>query len=368
MGRSAFVAAIALAVCSLAAVTIAAGAPASPTMARLPGLTATPRALPAPTNFLIMNDPKACPAHGGIGGGLACQALLPKGGLALIWQYGPVHIDGFRAYIVPNPRRSPSAGQGRMGLAGPNTPVSTQTARLTDGSVATLIVLDPRPGGYEGACLTVTAFAGASESPMTPPYCIGSNATARTVSLAPTHELTSIDELFFDPSAGGPAPGSDHHDYDLDPFKYGAVVRVGHYRRQITSDGTINAGVQRGALVYDVAALRGSTIYKAVLHLTRDSAAGSTCITEIDAGPAAWWTTPRTYLPRVNALMTTDSFAGKTFDIDVTPIVSGWAAGQPNNGLVLIGDDWRNVVFQLEAIPDTCVTSLLSVTLEVTYF
>ncbi|MFI4974335.1 MAG: hypothetical protein ACHP84_07355 [Caulobacterales bacterium] len=357
----------------LAALSAALAAPYPSMVTRGPPITAPPLPVPAPTNFLIMNDPKACPAHGGFAGGLACQALLPKGGLALVWQYGANHIDGFRAYTVPNPRAASPAPQNRWAAAtithlGPNAPIATQTARMADGSVATLIVLDPRAGGYENVCFTVTAYAGETESPMSRPFCVGSNATAKTVSLAPVHSLTSTDELFFDPSKGGPAPCCDNHNADPDPFRYGAVLFVGHYRNKITTGPTINAGVHRGGLLYDVGALRGSKIYKAVLRFTREEAGGSSCITEIDTGPSAWWTAPNNYLPRAARLMSTDSYAGRTFDIDVTPIVSNWAAGQPNNGLVLIGDTWPNVVYQLENIGDNCVTSLTNVTLEVTYF
>ncbi len=334
-----------------------------------------PTGLPAPTHLLAHNDPQSCAAYGGFAGGLACAALLPKGGLAFMWQYGANHIDGFRLYAVPNPWKSGNGGSGNFALlstsrlAGPNTPVATQTDRLTDGTVARLVVLDPRPHGFEGDCFAATAYVGSTESAMTLPFCVGSNATAKSVSLAPIHSLTVKNELFFDADAGGPAPCCDTESNDPDPFKYGAVLFVGHYRwHYLTTGNNINAGVQRAALLYDVSSLKGSKIYKAVLHFTREYATGFSCITEIDPAPSGWWTKAPGYLPPLSPQMSTQQYAGQTFDIDITPIVSGWTSGQPNNGLTLRGDSWPNVVYQLKNISDTCSTPLLNVTLDVIYF
>jgi hypothetical protein len=123
-------------------------------------------------------DPKPtpCNAHGGLAGGLACQALLPKGGLALAWSYGPGHIDGFRVYSVSRTMARPPSGRPEPAPAsapGPATsaPVATQTTRL-DGQVATLVVLDPRPAGFANECFTVTAFSGPEESDKSAPFCV----------------------------------------------------------------------------------------------------------------------------------------------------------------------------------------------------
>jgi hypothetical protein len=128
---------------------------------------------PAEVNDPANPKPTVCTVHGGFAGGLACLALLPRGGIALVWDYGPGHIDGFRAYSVPNPRVAPTpvsrAVATRLTM---NAPVATQTARLENGQVATLVVLDGRPGGFGNECFTVTAFLGAEESPMSPSFCL----------------------------------------------------------------------------------------------------------------------------------------------------------------------------------------------------
>lgn len=133
--------------------------------------------LPAPSRPLGTKDLKACAPHGGLGAGLACQALLPKGGLALVWDYGPTHIDGFRAYEVPSPAAAtPGAVPATVAMTRPGSPIATQSQRLDNGGVATIVVLDPRPRGFEGACFAVTAFLGSEESEKSPPFCVAPGA------------------------------------------------------------------------------------------------------------------------------------------------------------------------------------------------
>ena len=143
--------------------------------------------LPAPSQLLGFKhpaeatdpkDPKPtpCNVHGGMAGGLACMALLPKGGLALAWSYGSVHVDGFRVYSVSRTAARPPSGRPEPALAvapGPATsaPIATQTTRLEGGQVATLVVLDPRPAGFGNECFAVTAFAGAQESDKSAQFC-----------------------------------------------------------------------------------------------------------------------------------------------------------------------------------------------------
>jgi hypothetical protein len=136
--------------------------------------------LPPPWRLLAFRDPKPCASHGGLAGGLACKAILARGGLALVWEYGPAHIDGFRAYSVPSAggpaaapgRREPASSPAVVVRQAPNAPIAVQTARLDNGSIATLIVLDPRPRGFGSECFAVTAFAGGQESEMSPPLCV----------------------------------------------------------------------------------------------------------------------------------------------------------------------------------------------------
>ncbi len=130
--------------------------------------------LPPPSRPLAMRDPKACGPHGGLSAGLACQALLPKGGLALVWDYGPAHVDGFRVYELPG-AAAPGAGAAMASpvmMARPAAPIATQNLRLDNGSVATIVVLDPRPRGFDGACFAVSAFLGGEESDKSPTFCI----------------------------------------------------------------------------------------------------------------------------------------------------------------------------------------------------
>jgi hypothetical protein len=160
-------------------------APGPPVMG--PGVPMAAGRLPAPSQLLGFKhpaeatdprdrQPTPCNVHGGIAGGLACQALLPKGGLALVWSYGPAHVDGFRVYSVPRSMARPPGRPEPAAVAvapGPaiNAPIATQATRLEGGQVATLVVLDPRPAGFGNECFAVTAFAGAEESEKSAPFC-----------------------------------------------------------------------------------------------------------------------------------------------------------------------------------------------------
>ena len=96
-----------------------------------------------------------------------------------MWDYAPSHIDGFRAYSIPLGTNAPAAaartdtasGAAPVQQAAP-TPVATQTNRLENGSVATLVVLEPRPRGFANECFGVTAFAGGQESPISATVCV----------------------------------------------------------------------------------------------------------------------------------------------------------------------------------------------------
>ena len=334
-----------------------------------------PTGLPAPTNLLAHNDPQSCSAYGGFAGGLACAALLPKGGLAFVWQYGKNQIDGFRLYAVPNPRM-PSNGGGGIGSYAivsssiANKPVGTQTARLGDGTVARLIILDPRPHGFENDCFAATAYLGATESAMSLPFCVGSNATARSASFSPIHSLTVKNELFIDVDKhDSAAPCCDTESNDPDPFRYGAVLFAGHFRQALTTNGRqVDVGVQRAALLYDVSSLHGARISKAVLHFTRESSGGFSCISEIDPAPANWWVKAPGYLPTLSPQWRRSSIPDRLS----TSTSRQWSAAgwrdSPTTDRPCGATLGPAAVYQLLNITDTCVTSLKNVTLEVTYF
>ncbi len=330
--------------------------------------------LPAPTQLLAFNDPKACAAYGGLAGGLACQALLPKGGLALTWKYPRRQIDSYRAYQVPNPRARYTPNS-PMRLRGTQTPIETQSAVIEDRSVARLIVLAPRPAGFEDTCFAVTAVVGDRESPMSEPFCVGAGATVQNVSLPPAHALmmrvgyqwNPMEEKIFNPDA-------ETYEARFDPWQHGQSFSVGHSRQDIlfrpdhTVSGT-SVSVARGYLFFDVTPLSNAKINGAKLHFAVDSNGGDSgsCLTEIN-DPGQNWVSARSALwSRGRPLMTAQSYAGAAFDIDITSIARGWAAGGPNNGVELVGDAWPGVNYQLKNITDSCTTSLSNVTLEVAY-
>jgi hypothetical protein len=140
-----------------------AAAPQAVAPPRIPA-PSQPIALKQPAAFPNPRDPRSspCAVNGGPAGLRACESSLPRGGVALIWSYGPAHIDGFRVYAVPR----------GVSTALPGPPAAVQKIRLESGQIATLAVLEPRGDGFANECFTVTAFAGHDESDMSPPVCI----------------------------------------------------------------------------------------------------------------------------------------------------------------------------------------------------
>jgi hypothetical protein len=142
--------------------------------------------IPPPAGLLTTKDPRICAAHGGPAGQAACRAAVRRGGTAFVWDYAPAHIDGFRVYGVlpPMTAGAASAPLGGASSAPPKaspTPVSTQTARLDNGTVSTLFIHEAVTVSVT-ECFAVAAFAGAQESSLSAPVCIYGPAQAQGAS------------------------------------------------------------------------------------------------------------------------------------------------------------------------------------------
>jgi hypothetical protein len=126
--------------------------------------------LPAPTGLTSTTDSKVCGTHGGLGGGLACQAGLPKGMLALVWNFcSTCKADGYHLYRV-------DGGQ------------HTSVPIPANGTQVSMALLDVPTGGFGGKCYAVTAYRGTQESAPSARFCVGQVPAAWTsVFLKPSY-------------------------------------------------------------------------------------------------------------------------------------------------------------------------------------
>jgi hypothetical protein len=142
----------------------------SPTAALAAPLTVS---IPPPANLVTTKDPRICAAHGGPSAQAACRAAVRRGGTALVWDYAPAHIDGFRLYAVtPAPLTSAAtatvASSARSTRKG--TPAGTQTALMENGVVSTFFLPDVLFAVTQ--CFAVAAYAGAQESDLSASVCM----------------------------------------------------------------------------------------------------------------------------------------------------------------------------------------------------
>jgi hypothetical protein len=174
---------------------------------------------PPPDSLNNTTDPPTCTNHAGFGGGLACLAGIPKGQLALIWNWTPIkgvpNVDGFNVYRVDG---------------GQHTRVAQQNAKLDSGAAATLALLDPPSDGFNGKCYVVTSYVGTTESHDSGFFCAGGyqgGAIVESFTQQPTAMQTFSHHYHFDGGCGltqtGTLPSAPnlvgfYHGYSWGPF------------------------------------------------------------------------------------------------------------------------------------------------------
>jgi hypothetical protein len=276
----------------------------------------TTAVLPVPSGFNYTVDLQECTRHGGLGGGLACSALLPKGRMALVWNPVSDNVDGYNIYRVDN-------GQ------------HIKVGRQANGKDVTVYIVDPVPqDGYQGKCYAVTSYKGTNESSASQAYCANGGSTVQTVTLLPG-QIRSITHL------KTVTPGGNR-ETEADP----GVFSVGYYSRNEThwiGDISVNS-YTLSALWFDSAVFANKTVRTAKLRLTVSDTtltdrvdSRTSCVTKIGFGLEEWWGKSR-WIDDTEGVVS-GVYIGPTVALDVTPIVQRWArAPYDNYGMVLHGE------------------------------
>jgi hypothetical protein len=270
--------------------------------------------LVAPSDVQSTVDPKICTDHGGLGGGLACSALLPQGRLALIWGWSGQAVDGFNVYRVDGGQRA-------------------RAGRQANGKEATVYIVDPVPaGGYDGKCYAVSAYRGAEESPLSAAFCAGGGSVLQTATITPGQARSMFERV--DPDGGGKG---DSGRWDAG-YSFFADTNI-------LGDSTYNR-ISRLALYFDTASVAHRKIYSARLKLSvtktflDDEGFAdhyTSCAARIGKGLDRWWT-HGDWIDATEVLRPGRA-QGPDVVIDVTAIVRDWAQFPDNNfGLVLMGE------------------------------
>ena len=150
---------------SNAAVTAVGKSTGSTVRKQVPHVPAVPR------NLRNSSGVQDCAAHLGLIGALVCPDLIRSGRMLLIWDWqagaGPDAIDGYRMYRV----------DGKKQL------IYTRA----DKKDLTLVDVPLPAAGYVGTCYSVSAYAGAFESALSPAFCPtrGQTMVAATPTIKP---------------------------------------------------------------------------------------------------------------------------------------------------------------------------------------
>src|SRR5581483_9942679 len=201
---------------------------------------------PAPPSGVASTaDPTVCTRHGGLGGGLACAALLPQGRLALVWTWQGTAADGFNVYRVDGGQRA------RVG-------------RQANGKDVTLFVIDPVPAdGYSGKCYAVSATRGNEESDLSAPACTDAGRVMQSATLTPG-QVDSVTRINQNQMGIANAPAGEIHVYDSGEYAAGY-----DYYREVNFLGDFaRSQYSRLGILFDTSALSNKTVYTAHLKLT----------------------------------------------------------------------------------------------------
>lgn len=258
-----------------------------------------------------------CSQHSG---NFACAALA-GGALTvtvLLWD-GESAADAYTVYRTVRER---------AGYLQKDVPVGSNTGKF-NGAVPTAFALDSVAAGD---CFVVTERRSGLESPASAAFC--PPVSARSVTLTPTHLST------YETTQYGSCSKDDDGQYERPPTNVSGFLTVGYTSRTIPcgnggrGDGTMILNTfDRGGAVFNVTALTGREILRAMLVLPSTNAAqgdATSCLASVSNGSA---TTPAgpPLLPGEPAVASTQ--AG---EVDVTPIVAAWVSGSAaNNGFVL---------------------------------
>ncbi len=313
--------------------------------------------LPPPSGLTNADDPKICGAHGGVGAGLACKALLPLGRLALVWEY-PARTDviGFHIYRVDGDQHALVAEQ-------------------SNGAAVKAYVIDPPPeDGYAAACYAVSAFSASQESSASSPFCGAQARLAQTLSLSPTAVMSSW--MGSSSSSTGVSNGSTiRRDVDNRP----SVGFQHSTQKNVFGDLASNTAYRLG-IYFDISPVMHRKIRSARLQLevastwqgkgnigapfphyqARDvpSDHQSSCAAILSEGTARWWNYTEWIL---DSPVKSAAAQGPDISIDVTDIVNGWANDRRENfGFVLKGEDEDLTAFTERS----CVTQYVPASLK----
>lgn len=352
-----------------AAPAAAAAGPASPVavhrqplnIALAKPVVVPPRAVPhakvgalavgVPSNVHSTGSGLDCGAHVGPLGALVCPDMIKSGDLLLIWDWaaaaGPTDIDGYRVYRVDS---------------------SLRQLVYTRANKKDLTLVDvPKPaGGYTGKCYAVSAYVGARESALSQSFCAGSSSVAKTVRLSAIHTRSS--HLYhFD--TGNAFTGN----FVEVPDETLLNVGFSYSATQHTLGDTVDNGIHRAAVAFDLSALANRRLVAANLHLTIASSVGlgnnHSCATNVLTGTEFWWQNSGWIeVPAGDhgalSLNVAPTDTGPDISADVTQFVAPWLIGQPNYGFVLINTDENLGAFTNKR----CLTAYTNPTLELTYY
>jgi hypothetical protein len=304
---------------------------------------------PPPDSLTNTTDPPTCTNHGGFGAGLACLAGIPKGQLALIWNWSPVkgvpNVNGYKIYRVDG---------------GQHTLIPANGAYSNDGTV-TVAVLDTPADGFNGKCYVVTALEGTTESHDSNFFCAGGyqgGPIVESFTVQPTAMQTFSHHYHFDgPCAGlsksgtGPGTGPSGNEVGFNHnYEFSGVVTC-----------AVDNTAWETALGFDLGAagivLRGSkaSVKSATLTFQRTDGSKSSCVAGVHLPTIDWSNfggqmipVPhddyRGNIPWNSAGVNTDqgvvkiSNGGGSYVIDVASAVNDFAKGnRPNHGFLLVG-------------------------------
>jgi hypothetical protein len=283
--------------------------------------------VPFPTGMTNTVDSKVCTQHGGFAAGVGCNAGIPNGMLALVWDCPNCAADGYRLYRVDGGKRD-------------------LVATPANGGSFTAALLDAPAGGFGGRCYAAVAYRGANESNLSNSYCTTGGSVVATNIFKPDHVRTARVAT-----------------YNKDMFRTSdAHLAVGATHmsdKEATLGDTSKNEIARGGLHFDVGSLAQKHIMSAKLHVTVDVSYldsggidhGTSCASLIAHGTDYWWTRTDWILVAgqqsaadrafdTPSRLQPGSASGPDATYDITPIVADWAQGKEQNfGIILMTDD-----------------------------
>lgn len=303
---------------------------------------------PAPQKVHSTLDLAECGKHGGIGGGIACQVLLARSELVLVWDWsGAEKIDGYRIFRTDG---------------GKHDAVGVQQS----GKDITLFVV-PKDGAYTGKCYTVVAFAGSRQSLVSNEYCATGGATLKRAQLKPT-QVKSMAEYQNQLTGRTLLPNAKHYEPAdmLVGYDYHNVIPAPNGNKWMNP-------VYRTDLLFDLTDVMHKKIWSAFLKLhvsstsmmtetfSQPSDHSTSCLSRIGFGIDRWWTFSG--LNDGAVALTPGTQMGPDVSYDVKSMVASWAENaRPNFGFVLKGDE------KPVTLDETCLTQFHhTVTLEIEY-